>query len=95
MLFLYGTVCSAHQLLYFFSLQSCVEVEFLYFGLSFYHLKAMIDGRIPVLVDVDWLSKHSQCTELLRTIKGDLELLCASKMGGKKKWESGDFMKVS
>ena len=36
-------LCSTHQLvIYFVSLQSCVEVDFVYFGLSFYHLKTVI-----------------------------------------------------
>ena len=47
-------------------------MEFVYFGLSFYHLKTVIVGSIPDIVGVDKLEEYSQCTDMLKTIKDDL-----------------------
>ena len=73
-------------------------MDFVYFGLSFYHLKTVIVGSIPKLVAVDKLEEFSsEGTDMLKTIKDDLRELEDSEMGGKGKgkWKVGKVVKVS
>ena len=78
----------------FFFLQSCLEVEFFYFGLTFCHLKTRISdtvlSRIPFSIFRQDISE-----EIGKVIQQDIRKLNSNLVGGKKGFKlNGSFVKL-
>lgn len=94
--FFLWALCFILCLLYFW--QKCIEAEFLYFGLKFYHLTARVSedelySKVPFCAMNDITDGAS--AGILQVIQDDMQKLCLSEVGMKVNWKAnGCFRKV-